>query len=105
MKDIDAICTKIYTDIDAMISRFLLTTNNEQNRRLLKLEITHYFQTALSEGVVYHMPEVTLEYPGPNVVNVVLRDQDTGYKIEALDEIVTPLAKYSNSDDGGILGF
>lgn len=105
MKDVDAICTKIYTDVDTMIRRFLLSNNNEQNRTILKAEVTAYFQNTLAQGITYQMPEVTLEYPGPNVVNIVLRDQDTGHKIEALDQIVTPLAKYSSSDDGGILGF
>lgn len=107
MKDLDSICTQIYTDVDNIIRKFLLSKNTEQSRRILKAEITNYFQNALAQGITYQMPEIRLEYPGmmSEVVNVVLIDQETGEKIEAIDQIVTPLAKYSNTDDGGIIGF
>ncbi len=105
VKDIDTICTKIYTDIDSMIGKFLTVRNTEKSRDELKAQVTNYLQKVLAEGVIYQMPEVRLVYPGPNVVNITLCDQESGEKIESLDQIVTPLAKYSNPDDGGVLGF
>ena len=104
------------------------TKNELNNRKNLKAENVDYFATSFVNGMISKIPRVEVEDQtsiyikkttsaegkevdiisdkiDPNMINLVLYDKKSGKKIEAIDELISPLSKYSHDDSGGVFGF
>jgi len=98
VKDVDKISNEIYSDISQMLSGYV--GDEVSNTDSLELEIIMYLQTALLNGTIYKDPEVKLrKNPLSNDIVVSFYDKESGKKIESLDEIITPLSKFSTIEE------
>lgn len=117
--DVDRICTEIYSDIKGLMANFVMDKNLPETRLTLETRIREYMTSRLTSGDIFFVPNIEVTdkvythvgsevLPSGEVGTVInkLIDQEsinltffhpkTGAKLDAIDELVTPLAKFNS---------
>ena len=118
--NIDEISTRIYSDIKGLLANFK-TEDFNSSRDILQGRIEKYLTKAHKNGDIYFVPKVklspkvythvdTVNENGEDVnvinhlieknsVNLELYHPESNVKIEAVDQLISPLSKFSSTEE------
>lgn len=102
MSILEEICMTIKSDVDSILLGHLKEDSRIKTNHALECRLLEYFANAKGHGFISKIPKVSVEVESSGDLIVRLYDQDTGEKIDALDKLVSPFAKYGDPEGGGL---